>query len=79
MTLKDDGHPKIDYTWTDRASTKACATATRAAMEIQLAGGARQACSTHPVYATHRAGSSIASSTRASYEPCERAASSSRT
>lgn len=51
--LRDDGHPKIDYKWTPRL-VEALAAATRATMEIQLAAGARQAFSTHPVYASSR-------------------------
>lgn len=41
VTLKPNGHPKIDYPWTPRL-VEGLRAAARAGMEIQLAGGAKQ-------------------------------------
>jgi choline dehydrogenase-like flavoprotein len=41
VSLKPNGHPKIDYPWTDRLR-EGLRAAIRASMEIQLAGGAKQ-------------------------------------
>ncbi len=54
VSLRADSHPKLDYPWSPRLA-EALAAATRATMEIQLAGGAEQVWSTHPVYARNRA------------------------
>lgn len=53
VTLKDNGHPQVAYKWTDRLR-EALRAATKATMEVQLAGGATQAFSPHSVYATRR-------------------------
>lgn len=50
VTLAQNGRPRLDYRWTSRLE-EGFKTAVDAAMRIQLAGGARQAISTHPRYA----------------------------
>ncbi len=44
VTLQPSGHPQVTYPWTDRLR-EGLRAATKATMEIQLAGGARQAWS----------------------------------
>ena len=51
ITLQSGGRPKIDYKWTERLST-GIRDASRAALRIQLAAGARQAYTSHGVYVT---------------------------
>lgn len=53
VTLKANGNPKVDYTWTPRL-TEALRAAARAGMEIQLAGGARQVTTPTGRYARSR-------------------------
>ncbi len=67
VSLRADSNPKIDYKWTPRLM-EALAAATRATLEIQLAGGAKQVWSTHPVYARSRDELDRVLE-RASYEP----------
>jgi choline dehydrogenase-like flavoprotein len=50
IALRPDRHPKIDYKWTPRL-IEGLRAATRATMTIQLAGGAKQTWSSHPLYA----------------------------
>jgi len=53
VTVRSDGNPRIDYKWTSRLE-EGLREATRNALHVQLAGGAKQVFSTHPVYArTH--------------------------
>ncbi len=53
VSLRADGHPKIDYPFGAKL-VEALEAATRATMEIQLAGGAAQVFSSHPIYARSR-------------------------
>jgi choline dehydrogenase-like flavoprotein len=68
VTLKPSGQPRVDYRWTSRLQ-EGLRAALRNAMEVQLAGGARQVMSGHPTYAR-----SMAEVDRvladASFEPC---------
>lgn len=68
VTLTANHQPKIDYAFSPRLK-EGLAAATDAVMRVQLAGGARQAWSTHPRYA--RSVGEIARVLRdAPYEPC---------
>jgi choline dehydrogenase len=53
ITLKPNGHPKIDYEWTPRLK-EGLRAAARAGMEIQLAGGAKQVTTPTGRYATSK-------------------------
>lgn len=50
VSLFDDGRPKVDYKWTPRLE-EGLKHANRIAMQVQLAGGAEEVFSSHPVYA----------------------------
>lgn len=50
VILRPSGLPRVDYKWTERL-VEGLRTATKNAMLIQLAGGAKQAVSGHPHYA----------------------------
>jgi choline dehydrogenase-like flavoprotein len=54
VTLTPGGKPRVDYRWTSRLK-EGFKTAVEAAMRIQLAGGARQVISAHPLYARSEA------------------------
>lgn len=49
VSLKENGQPKVDYPFTPRLR-EALKTATKALMQVQLAGGAKQVWSSHPAY-----------------------------
>lgn len=51
VTLKPNGQPRVDYRWSARLR-EGLKTAVRSAMQVQLAGGARQVISPHLRYAT---------------------------
>jgi choline dehydrogenase-like flavoprotein len=50
VSLKPDGRPRVDYKWSERL-VEGLKAATREAMRVQLAGGAKQVLSPHPRYA----------------------------
>ncbi len=50
VLLKPNGQPRVDYKWTERL-IEGLRTATKNAMLLQLAGGAKQVFSGHPLYA----------------------------
>ncbi len=68
VSLKSDGNPKLEYPFTEHLRD-GLREATRAVLKIQLAGGAKQAWSSHPVYArTLEEVDRVVDS--ASYDPC---------
>jgi choline dehydrogenase-like flavoprotein len=50
VSIHPNGNPRVDYNWTERLM-EGLAFATKIAMQIQLAGGAKQVFSGHPLYA----------------------------
>jgi choline dehydrogenase-like flavoprotein len=50
VTVRSDGAPRIDYKWTPRF-VEGLREGLRNAMLVQLAGGAKQVISGHPLYA----------------------------
>jgi choline dehydrogenase-like flavoprotein len=69
VTLKPNGQPRVDYRWTGRLR-EALRAATVYGMQVQFAGGARQALSLHPRYASS-AGEIERVLSDASFEPCQ--------